>query len=88
MRGTDEQTRASFSYLSPEGGTSEFGAVQIGLECWYGPTGGSLQLHGSGESTEVYGNGNGDADLEPDGTLTGEIRCNNGDDMPFTATRR
>ena len=35
--------------------------------------------------TEVSGDG--DADLEPDGTLTGEIRLHHGDDMPFTAKR-
>ena len=27
-----------------DGGHIEFGAVQIGLDCWYSPTGCSLQL--------------------------------------------
>ena len=71
--------------LDRDGGTIEFGAVQIGLDCWYSLTGAHFTLHGSDEGTEVFGNG--DADLEPDGTLAGEIRFHNGDDMPFTAKR-
>ena len=68
-----------------EGGQIEFGAVQIGLECWYSPTGAHFNFHGSDEGTEVFGNG--DADLEPDGTIAGELRFHHGDDMPFTARR-
>jgi hypothetical protein len=37
------------------------------------------------EITEVSSDG--EADLEPDGTLTGEIRFHHGDEMPFTARR-
>ncbi len=36
-----------------------------------------------GHRTEVSGDG--DADLDEDGSLTGEIRFHNGDDMPFIA---
>ena len=68
-----------------DGGTIEFGAVQIDLECWYSPTGAYFNFHGSDEGTEVSGNG--DADLEPDDTLSGEIRFHHGDDTPFTAKR-
>ena len=39
---------------------------------------------GHNEMTEISA---GDADLEPDGTLTGEIRFHHGDEMPFTARR-
>jgi hypothetical protein len=42
-------------------------------------------VRGHDEMTEVAGDG--DADLEPDGTLTGEIRFHHGDEMPFTAKR-
>ena len=66
-------------------GHIEFGAVQIGLDCWYSPTGAHFNFQGHHEMTEVSGDG--DADLEPDGTLTGEIRFHHGDDMPFTAKR-
>ena len=71
--------------LDRDGGTIEFGVVQIGLECWYSPTGVHFNFHGSDEGTEVSGDG--DADLELDGILTGEIRFHHGDDMPFTAQR-
>ena len=71
--------------LEPDGGQVAFGAVQIGLECWYSPTSVTFNFHGSDEGTEVWGDG--DADLEPDGTLAGEIRFHQGDDMPFTARR-
>jgi hypothetical protein len=68
-----------------DGGHIEFGAVQIGLDCWYSPTGAHFNFQGHDEMTEVSGNG--DADLEPDGTLTGEIRFHHGDEMPFIARR-
>ena len=48
-------------------------------------TGVYFTFHGSDEGTEVFGNG--DAELEPDGTLTGEINFHNGDDMPFIGKR-
>ena len=71
--------------FDPDGGQIEFGAVQIGLECWYSPTGAHFNFRGSDEGTEVFGDG--DADLEPDGTIAGELRFHHGDDMPFTARR-
>ena len=71
--------------FDPDGGTIEFGAVQIALDCWYSLTDADFSFRGSDEGTEVSGDG--DADLEPDGTLAGEIRFHHGDDMPFTAKR-
>jgi hypothetical protein len=68
-----------------DGGHIEFGAVQIGLDCWYSSTGAHFNFQGHDEMTEASGDG--DADLEPDGTLTGEIRFHMGDEMPFTAKR-
>jgi hypothetical protein len=68
-----------------DGGHIKFGAVEIGPDCWYSPTGAHFDFQGYDEMTEVSGDG--DADLEPDGTLTGEIRFHHGDEMPFTARR-
>lgn len=68
-----------------DGGHIEFGAVQVGLDCWYSPTGVHFNFQGNDEMTEVSGDG--DADLEPDGSLTGEIRFHHGDEMPFIARR-
>ncbi len=48
-----------------DGGSIKFGAVQIGLDCWYSATGAHFDFHGSDEGTEVFGDG--DADLESDG---------------------
>jgi hypothetical protein len=66
-----------------DGGHIEFGAVPISLDCRYSPTGAHFNFHGSDEGTEVSGDG--DADLGPEGTLVGELRFHQGDDMPFTA---
>ena len=71
--------------LDRDGGAMAFGVVQIGLECLHSQTGVHFTFHGNDEGTEVFGDG--DADLEPDGTLAGEINFHNGDDMPFIAKR-
>jgi hypothetical protein len=71
--------------LDRNGGHIHFGAVQIGLNCRYSPTGVHFNFQGHDEMTEISGDG--DADLETDDTITGEIRFHNGDDMPFTAKR-
>jgi hypothetical protein len=59
------------------------GPGHIQLDCSYRPTGAHFIFQGSDEGTEVSG----DADLAEDGTLAGEIRFHNGDDMPFIARR-
>jgi len=71
--------------LDAAGGHIEFGAVQISLDCWYSRTGAYFTFQGSDEGTEVSGDG--DADIAEDGTLSGEIRFHNGDEMPFIARR-
>lgn len=71
--------------FDPDGGQIEFGAVQIGLECWYGQAGAHFNSQGSDEGTDVAGDG--DAEIEDDGTLQSELRFHHGDDMPFTARR-
>jgi len=65
------------------GGEMAFGAVQIRLQCEYGTT--WFKFHGSDEMTEVSGDG--DAELEENGTLNGEIRFDNGDESSFIAIR-
>jgi hypothetical protein len=67
------------------GGRIQFGVVQMSLNCWYGQAGAQFNFQGSDEGIEVFGDG--DAGLEDDGTLQGELRFHNGDDMPFTARR-
>ena len=67
--------------LNRDGRRIEFGAMQIGLDCWYSKTGAHFTFQGSDEGAEVSGDG--DADIAEDNSLTGEIRFQNGDDMPF-----
>jgi hypothetical protein len=64
-----------------DGGRIEFGAVQLGLDCWYSRTGAHFNFQGHDEMTEVSGDG--EADIGFDGTLTGEVRFHHGDEMPF-----
>ena len=62
-----------------------FGAVQIGLRCEYGTTSIWFRFQGSDEMEEVSRDG--DAELEENGMLNGEIRFDNGDESSFTAKR-
>jgi hypothetical protein len=71
--------------LDPSGGSMEFGAIQIGLDCHYGTDSVHFTFQGHDEMTEVSGDG--DANIEPDGTLIGEIRFHLGDEASFTARR-
>jgi hypothetical protein len=68
-----------------DGGDMAFGAVQIGLDCEYSATSAWFTFQGFNEMTEIAGDG--DAELEEDGTLTGEIRFHNGDEASFTAKK-
>ncbi len=67
------------------GGHIAFGVVQLALECSYSATVVHFDFQGSDEGTK--GSGDGDADLAPDGTLSGGIRFHHGDDLPFVARR-
>ncbi len=67
------------------GGHFVFGAVQGGLHCHYGTDSIHFTWMGSDDMTEVSGDG--DADLEDDGTITGEIRYHLGDESSFSARR-
>lgn len=67
------------------GGEFAFGAVQgeiDGLPC-------SESIHFTWEGSDEmdHASGDGDAELNEDGTLTGEIRFHRGDESSFTARR-
>ena len=67
------------------GGEFAFGAVQgeIDGHC------GSCSIHFTWEGNDEmdHASGDGDAQLEENGTLTGEIRFHHGDESAFTARR-
>ena len=61
----------------------EFGVIQLSLAWAYSAAVVHFDVRSSDEGTEVSGDG--DAEIEPDGTLSGKIRFDHGDDMPFIA---
>src|SRR4051794_24202833 len=67
------------------GGEFVFGAVQGSLHCRYGPASVRFTWEGSDEMDPASGAG--EAELDEDGLLTGEIRFHNGDDSAFKARR-
>ena len=67
------------------GGETVFGAVQATLDCHWGSRSMHFTWEGGDEGDHVSGDG--DAELENDGTISGEIRFNNGDETTFTARR-
>jgi len=75
----------AYIQIDEAGGEMAFGAVQIGLRCEYGQTSIWFRFHGSDEMDEVSGDG--DAELQENGTLKGEICFDNGDDSTFIAKR-
>ena len=62
-----------------------FGAVQGSLHCRYGPASVRFTWQGSDEMDPASGAG--DAELDEDGLLTGEIRFHDGDNSAFKARR-
>lgn len=76
---------ATISFDGKGGGEFAFGAVQGGLDCWYGPRSIDFTWEGSDEMDPARGDG--EAELEEDGTLTGEIRFHHGDESTFKARR-
>ncbi len=67
------------------GGEFVFGAVRGDLDCRYGPDGVRFTWDGCDEMDPASGAGS--AKLEPDGSLTGEIRFHRGDESSFKARR-
>ena len=62
-----------------------FGAVQGSLHCRYGPD--SVRFTRARLRRDGSRLGAGDAELDEDGLLTGEIRFHDGDDSTFKARR-
>ena len=62
-----------------------FGAVQGGLDCQYGQA--SIHFTCAGHDKMDETSGDGDAQLEEDGTLTGDIRFHLGYKSSFTTHR-
>jgi len=75
----------AYIQIDDAGGQMAFGVVQISLQCEYGNTSIWFRFRGSDEMEEVSGDG--DAEIEEDGTLNGEIRFDNGNESSFTAKR-
>ena len=73
------------SFDADGGGETVFGAVQATLDCHWGSRSMHFTWEGGDEGDHVSGDG--DAELEDDGTISGEIRFNNGDETTFTARR-
>jgi len=67
------------------GGKFAFDAVQGGIDGH--PCGQSIHFTWEGNNEMDPACGDGDAQLEEDGTLTGEIRFQNGDESSFVAHR-
>ena len=75
--------------LFEHGGGGEFALGACAGYIWEASsaraTGIDFLWDGSDEMDQVCGDG--DAELQPDGSLQGEIRYRNGDDLPFIAKR-
>src|SRR3712207_4423064 len=67
------------------GGEFVFGAVQGSLHCRYDPASVRFTWEGSDEMDPASGAG--EAELDEDGLITGEIRFHNGDNSAFKARR-
>jgi hypothetical protein len=67
------------------GGEFAFGAVQGEIDGHPGSE--SIHFTREGSDEMDHASGDGDAQLEADGTLTGEIRFHRGDESAFTAHR-
>ncbi len=76
---------AYISFDAQGRGAFVFGAVQGGLHCRYGPD--SVRFTWQGFDEMDHASGAGDAELDKDGLLTGEIRFHDGDDSTFKARR-
>ena len=72
--------------FDPDGrGELHLGSVQVSLHCRHGKDGVRLTFAGTQEMDGVSGAG--DARLQENGTVAGEIRFHDGDDSDFTARR-
>ena len=76
---------AYIAFDATEGGEFVFGAVHGDLDCRYRPDGVRFTWEGFDEMDPASGAGS--AELEPDGSLTGEIRIHLGDESTSKARR-
>ena len=76
---------AYISFEAQGHGEFVFGAVQAGLHCRYGQD--SVHFTWQGFDEMDPASGSGDASIEEDGSITGEIRIHDGDDSTFKARR-
>jgi hypothetical protein len=76
---------AYISFDAQGRGSFAFGAVQGSLHCRYGP--GSVRFTWQGFDEMDPVSGAGEAELDEDGLLTGELRFHDGDDSAFKARR-
>ena len=81
----DMMEPAYIAFDGKAGGEFAFGCVTGGLHCRKAPDGVEFTWEGNNEMDEASGDGW--AELQKDGSLTGEIRFHNGDDSTFKARR-
>ena len=74
---------AHITFEAKGGGEFVFGAVHGSLDCRYGRDGVAFTWQGSDEMDPACG----DAELDEDGSLVGEIRFHGGDESAFKAHR-
>lgn len=66
-------------------GEFSFGCVTGALNCWHGEADVDFEWEGNDEMDEASGSG--EAELDPDGTLSGTIEFDNGDESGFKARK-
>ena len=84
-KGYLDQVEPAYIRFDAQGGEFAFGCVTASLDCSYGSDSIDFTWYGSDEMDEVSGDGY--ADLEDNGSITGEISFHNGDESSFKAER-
>ena len=84
--GADHLDLVAPAYIVFDGkgrGEFAFGALTATLEAAFTPSGADFEWHGFDEGDEISGGGW--AELEDDGSITGEITFHNGDETTYRA---
>ena len=79
----DMMEPAHITFDGKSGGEFAFGCVTGGIHCRKTPTGVDFTWQGNDEMDEASGDGW--AELQKDGSIKGEIRFHNGDNLTFKA---
>ncbi len=82
---TDLSGPGYIRFDADRGGEFKFGSVEGTLDCEIGTETAFFTWEGSDDMGSVRGDG--DAELKEDGTLSGEIRFDRGEESSFTARR-